>query len=529
MIKMAFDINRIKEEAEEDFEEAWIDSRDLIDEKGQLFSLEEKGSTHSLFDLIMDIRQVFMKLGFREIIVPTIIEENEVYKQYGPQAPVILDRIFFLASLERPDIGISNEKLERVKEIIPGFDSPKKLKSIFKRYKKSEINSDELPEFLMTELEIEEYQATALLSIFEEFRELKPIPTGLTLRSHTTAGWFPALQKIQDREDLPIQLFTVGPKYRREQRLDKTHLYESWTASLVIMARKMSLEDGRKITREIMSKLGFESVNCRIKKATSKYYAPKTEFEVFVKHPETGEMIEIGNAGFYSPVSLAKYDISNPVFNLGIGLERVLMIKEGAEDIRELIYPYQYEEIELTDEEISQMLEIDEKPETGTGKKITERIEGIARKFKDEPSPCEFEVFKGMMGNSEVEIKIIESEKDTKLIGPAGFNEIYVCEGNVVGVPQEGWEDNEFLKKTRENGVNTEVNYMKAIASLASSKIEEAVEKGKDKVKVRVPIVKSLSDLNLKLGRSARRYITNNKRQIDVRGPVFTTVLAEIN
>lgn len=526
---MAFDINRIKEEAEEDYEEAWLDSKGLIESKGKLFSLEGKGSTHPLFDLLQEIRQILVKLGFREIVVPTLIEEDEIYKQYGPQAPVILDRIFFLANLERPDIGISDEKIDQIKDIIQGFDFPDELKTIFKKYKLGEINSDDLPEVLMTELGIEEYQATALLSLFEEFRELKPVPTSLTLRSHTTAGWFSVLQQIQQREDLPIQLFAVGPKYRREQKLDKTHLYESWTASLVIMTEEMSLEDGKRLTEKIMDKLGFKKVNCKIKRATSKYYAPKTEFEVYVKHPETGEMIEVGDAGFYSPVALARYDISNPVFNLGIGLERVLMIREGVEDIRELIYPYQYQEIEPTDEEIARMLEIKKEPKTKAGEKIAENIKKTAETHKDKPSPCKFKAFEGKINDAEVQVRVIETEEDTKLIGPAGFNEIYVYDGNIVGVPPEGWEEYKFLKKARDNGINTGITYMDAFAALAASRIEESIRKGEKKVKVRVPIVKSLGDLNLKLGRSARRYITNNKKRIDLRGPVFTTVLAEVS
>ncbi|MBS3815349.1 MAG: O-phosphoserine--tRNA ligase [Hadesarchaea archaeon] len=525
---MEFDIDELKEKANEDYEEAWLESKNLIEKEGEFLELKDKASENSLFELIQETRQILLNQGFREVLVPTLIESDEIFKQYGPQASVILDRIFFLATLDRPDLGISDEKIGEIKSIVPGFDSQEKLESIFKRYKEGEIESDDLLEALVEELGVQEKQAAKILSLFKEFQELEPKPTDMTLRSHTTAAWFSVLKQFQQRENLPIQLFTIGPKYRREQKLDKTHLYESWTASLVLMVEEMSLEDGKKLTEKIMKELGFEEVECRIKSATSKYYAPETEFEVYVEHPEKSEMIEIGDAGFYSPIALAKYGIPNLVFNLGIGLERILMIRERADDIRKLIYPYQYQEIELSDEEIAKMIEIGEKPKTKIGKEIAEKIQQLAREKRNEPSPCEFEVFKGEISDVEARICLIEPEKDTELIGPAGFNEIFVYDGNIIGVPPEGWEEDEFLSKVRNEGIKTDLTYMEAFSLLAARKIEEAIQEGKEEVQIRVPIVKTLGDLNLKVGKKVRRYITDNQKKIDIRGPVFTTISAEI-
>ena len=101
---------------------------------------------------------------------------------------------------------------------------------------------------------------------------------------------------------------------------------------------EISLEDGKRISKEILRKIGFTDIKFEIKKATSKYYAPETEFEVFIKH--NNEWLEIGDGGFYSPVSLANFNILYPVFNLGLGIERLCMIETGMSDIRELVYPY---------------------------------------------------------------------------------------------------------------------------------------------------------------------------------------------
>jgi len=524
-----FDAAKIRASAEKDYEAAWLETAKLIKKEGRLFSLQKKGKPNELQELIAKARHALLQLGFTEVSVPMLIEKKEVFAQYGPEAPIILDRIFFLAGLERPDIGIGQKKLQEIHKIVPKFDKVKELQGIFRRYKEGAISADDMLEVMVKELGIKEEQASEVLSLFSELRKLEPIPTDLTLRSHTTGGWFLVLREMIKREPLPLQLFSIGPKFRREQRLDPTHLYESWTASVVIAAEEMSLEDGERVTREILSRLGFDHVKFSIKAATSKYYAPQTEFEVFVEHPKTGEFIEIGDAGFYSPVALSNYDIPFPVFNLGIGLERVLMILTGETDIRVLVYPYLYKAAEFSDKELSKMIKLEREPVTDGGKEIADAIVKTAREHADDPSPCEFKAFKGEFAGRRVLVKVVEPESKTKLIGPAGFNEVYVYDGNVVGVPPKGWEKDEFLGKVRKQGVFTGTNYMEAFAALAAWEIEQAAERGDKEAKIRVRMLKSPGDINLAVDEVAQRYITANKKRIDIRGPVFTTVVAEFS
>lgn len=522
-----FDIRKLRASAKKDYESAWLESGELIEKKGELFSLRDKSKPHPLFDLFGRIRSTLLGLGFTEVIVPMLVDKREVYSQYGVEAPVILDRVFFLAGLERPDIGISHKKIQEIKKVAPGFKDTKRLQAVFRRYKRGEIVADDLVEVMIKELGLKEEQATAILSLFSEFKELKPVPMDLTLRSHTSAGWFGVLREFQRHEPLPLQLFSIGPKFRREQRLDESHLYESWTASIVVMAERISLEDGERLTREVLARLGFKDVKFVRKKATSKYYAPQTEFEVFVKHPRTGELIEIGDAGFYSPVALSNYDITYPVFNLGIGLERVLMIETGEADIRALVYPYLYKPAAFSDKQLAKMIKLERVPESEVGQEIVAAIVRVAEQHANEPSPCEFKAFEGKLGGKRVIVRVVEPERGTKLIGPAGFNEIYVYEGNVVGVPPKGWEKDEFLNSVRKKGVSTGIRYIGAFAALAAQEIERAAKHGKKQVGVRVRAAKLPSDINLVIDEAAQRYITANKKRIDVRGPVFTTVVAE--
>ncbi len=524
---MKFDVRKLRASAEQDYEKVWLESAELIDKNGHYFSLQDKSKPHPLQELIAHARKAFLDLGFTEAVLPMLVDKREVQAQYGPEAAVILDRIFFLAGLARPDIGIGQKSAQEIKKVAPEFNDFKKLQGVFRRYKKGEIDSDNLVEVLVGELGLKEEQATSILNLFPEFRELKPVPMDLTLRSHTTAAWFGVLRELQHREPLPIQMFSIGPKFRREQKLDASHLYESWTASIVVMAERMSLEDGDDLVRKVLSKFGFNDVEMVRKRATSKYYAPQTESEIFVKHPKTGEFIEIGDAGFYSPVPLAGYDITHPVFNIGIGLERMLMIKTGETDIRALIFPHLYTSAKFTDEELLATLKLEAEPGTEAGRKVAAAIVKTAKQHADEASPCEFEAFEGTVGGRKVVVKLVEPESNTKLVGPAGFNELYVYDGNVVGLPPKGWEKNEFLNSVRAKGKASGIAYMDAFAALAAHEIEQAAKRGDKEVKVRIKAAKSLSDINLVMGGAAQRYITSNNKRIDVRGPVFTTVVAE--
>jgi O-phosphoseryl-tRNA synthetase len=514
-----FDTKKIKEDAEKDFEKTWLESSRLIKKEGKFFNLLDKRKEHALFDLIIKARKVLLDLGFTEVIAPSIVQEQEVWKQYGPETPIILDRVYFLAGTERPDIGINKRKVQQIKKIVPGFEKIEKLQEIFRRYKKGEIVADDLVEAMVKELKIKEEQATEIISkVFPEFKKLKPIPSQLTLRSHTTSLWFPILAEMQKREALPIQLFSIGQKFRREQKLDPTHLYESWTASFVVMAEEISLEDGKQIVKEFLSKLGFDEIRFATKEATSKYYASQTEFEVFVK-TKAGEEIEVGNGGFYNPVALSNYDISYPVFNFGAGLERILMVKLGAEDIRKLVYPYFYEKVEFSDFEIANSIKLIKEPETGEGKVLVGLIVKEAVEHAEDPTPAKIIIYKGEFLNRRIEVKLFKEEPNKKLLGPAALNPIVVKDGNVIGA---------IPSQLPENSTRTDFTYMLGIANLTAYEIEKAIAAGKKEVLIEVKDAKSLTDVNLQIEEVVRRYIESKNKLIDIRGPVFVWIKAII-
>ncbi|MEA1871905.1 MAG: O-phosphoserine--tRNA ligase [Chloroflexota bacterium] len=495
----AFDTGEIKSKAKSNFTDAWTATAKLIPTSTEI-SLARKGKPHLVRELIQKSRQILLDLGFDEVENLTMLPDSDVVKQYGPEARAILDRAFYLAELPRPDIGLSARRIAQLKKIAKDIDI-ENLQTILRNYKKGEIEADNLIEELIARLGITDYQATELLDkVFPEMKELQPVPSNKTLRSHMTATWFHTLAALQDKASFPVALFSVGPRYRNEQREDAQHLRVHHSASIVVMDPEMSLDAGRAVTRDIMQQYGFSDIKFETKIATSKYYAPGQEQEVFVNHK--GTWLEIADIGMYSPVALANFDIKYPVFNAGFGIERLGMLIYEIDDVRKLAYP-QFSVTEYSDEEIAKSITYIASPETARGQKIARAIEQTARRHKDEIAPCEFLAWK----DKSIEVKVVETEAGKRLIGPAGFNEICVANGNIYSdvVP---------------SGVHTGINYMHAIAMGAAA----AIESSNYNLTYQVKGIRHLSDLNLQIPEAARENIEGQQKKIGVAGAVFVTI-----
>jgi O-phosphoseryl-tRNA synthetase len=494
-----FDTGEIKSKAKNNFTDAWIATAKLIP-TGTEISLPRKGKPHLVRELIQKSRQILLNLGFDEVENLTLLPDSDVVKQYGPEARVILDRAFYLAELPRPDIGLSEKRISQIKEISQEIDI-EKLQTLLRNYKKGEIEADNLIEELIAGLGITDYQATELMDkVFPEIKELQPVPSNKTLRSHMTATWFHTLAALQDKASFPVALFSVGPRYRNEQREDARHLRVHHSASIVVMDPEMSLDAGRAITKDIMQQYGFSDIKFETKIATSKYYAPGQEQELFVKHK--GTWLEIADIGMYSPVALANFDIKYPVFNAGFGIERLGMLIYEIDDVRKLAYP-QFSVTEYSDEEIAKSITYIASPQTARGQKIAQAIEETARKHKDEIAPCEFLAWK----DKSIEVKVVETEAGKRLIGPAGFNEICVANGAI-------------YSDVAPSGIHTGINYMRAIAMGAAA----AIESSHDNLTYQVKGIRHLSDLNLQIPEAVRQHIEGQRKKIRVGGAVFVAI-----
>ena len=548
---MRFNPENWKQKAHENFEGAWHEGPSVLTPASQAETypcrVYKRAQAHPVFATINRLRETYLSLGFDEAENPVIIDEKDIYRQFGPEAMAVLDRVFYLGGLPRPNVGIARKQLDEINEILRSHGNPsvhehsapadavhhtghyqqmtpeteEHLRETLHAYKKSEIDGDELTFELAKVLGVDDGLVVHILdAVFPEFRALAPESSRSTLRSHMTSGWFMTLGSIWEKSPMPLRLFSVDRCFRREQAEGPTRLMTYHSASCVIAGDDVTIEDGKAVSEALLSAFGYTDFRFQPDEKRSKYYMPDSQTEVYARHP-VHNWVEVATFGMYSPSALAEYGIGVPVMNLGLGVERLAMIAYGGNDIRQLCYP-QFFPRSLTDREIARAVHLREEPVSVEGKMLAAAIFRIATANGTEQGPCSFDVWEGGFGDVSVKVVVEETESNAKLCGPACANEIFVHEGSVLGVP-----DAEKWKQVRTEGAPTGLSYLSAVSALAAARIEEAARCGKGTT-VQVKMAKLPSDINLKIDEYAMRFITDNKKKVDVRGPVFLSISSTI-
>jgi len=525
---MRFSPEEWKKRAHEDFEEAWHQGPSVVTPAGQGSRYPRlsypQAQPHPVFATIQRLRETYLSLGFSEAENPVIVEEKDIYRQFGPEAMAVLDRVFYLGGLPRPNVGISREKLDAVNEILGATmaaETEEKFRETLHAYKKSEIDGDELTFELAKVLKTDDARVVHILDqIFPEFRALVPESSRSTLRSHMTSGWFLTLGSLWERTGLPLRLFSVDRCFRREQAEGPTRLMTYHSASCIVAGEDITNEEGKAVSRALLSAFGYTDFRFQPDEKRSKYYMPDTQTEVYARHP-VHDWVEVATFGMYSPSALAEYGIGIPVMNLGLGVERLAMIAYGGNDIRQLCYP-QFFPRQLSDNEIARAIGLREEPSSSEGKLLAEAIVRVASANASAQGPCSFKVWEGPLCGFDIQVTIEEQESNAKLCGPACGNGIFVHEGSVLGVP-----DTEKWKQVRTQGIFTGLSYLEAVAGYAAARIEEAARCRKP-VAVQVKMAKLPSDINIRIEEYAMRFITDSKKKVDLRGPVFLSIRSEL-
>ena len=537
---MKFNAKKYRELVEQDFESAWSKSNEILSLKSPNHVYPRYGynvgEEHPLFKTINELRRAYISLGFKEVVNPLIVEDAHVKRQFGKEALAVLDRCFYLATLPRPDVGMSSQRIEKISKIVNRKIKDheiEELQNILHLFKKGKIDGDDLTIEIAKALDIDDLAAVKIIDeVFPEFKELKPKPTTLTLRSHMTTGWFITLSKVANKLPLPIKLFSIDRCFRREQGEDATRLYTYFSASCIVVDEDVTVDEGKAVAEALLRQFGFKKFRFKLDEKRSKYYIPNTQTEVFAFHPKIvgsstkykDGWIEIATFGIYSPTALAQYDIEFPVMNLGLGVERLAMILYNYSDVRELVYPWIYDKVELSDMDIARNIKVKEVPSTTVGLRIAQSIVETADRHAKDKSPCKFLACEHELYGKTVKVFVVEKEPNTKLCGPAYANEIVVYQGSVYGLPKTDKWMSYF-----NHGFSTGLRYIDSFSYLAAKRIEEATFKGEEEIEIRARVVESLSDINLQMQENVRKYIVSKGGKIDVRGPMFVTVMAEIN
>ena len=158
------------------------------------------------------------------------------------------------------------------------------------------------------------------------------VAKGVDLRGHTTSLSMRYLSGEQVGDlDPPQRWFSVEKVYRNDT-LDPTHLLEFFQIEGWVMAEELSVRDLMGTFTEFYERFGITDIQFK------PHYNPYTEpsFELFGTHPETGEMVEIGNSGIFREEVLGPLGVECDVMAWGLALERLLMLMYGFEDIRDV-------------------------------------------------------------------------------------------------------------------------------------------------------------------------------------------------
>jgi phenylalanyl-tRNA synthetase alpha chain len=151
----------------------------------------------------------------------------------------------------------------------------------------------------------------------------------LVLRTHTTAT---TIRYLTKHKEPPIKVFSVDRVYRNE-KLDYKHLAEFHQIEGIIMDRKVTLRDLMGTLKEFYQKLGLKKV--QFWPSYFPYTEPSLQSTVYV--PELKNWVELCGMGIFRPEVLAPLGVKNPVLAWGGGLERLILLKLGLDDIR-LLY-----------------------------------------------------------------------------------------------------------------------------------------------------------------------------------------------
>lgn len=492
-----------------------------------------KGAPHPISSQVENLREMMLSFGFDEIQTSQFMELEDVKKLTGPFYPIYKDMIYHLSWYRLQPIAPDQQIEGRILDKFPDMDLAE-LWNVIDTIDE-DTSGEQLINAFINDLELENDQAFELITMLPEIVMDVPVPSTQTMRAFMPTSWIPSVEATFDQESLPIRLFTVAQLFRREPQQDSKHIRTYHVLSLAVVDSDLTLKKGKAIAERIFDGIGIENVEMVEKKYPFPYFEPGTEIDI------RGDNIEMGNCGMISNDVLESWNIEASVFIMDLGIERVLMHKEGYGDIRRLLYPQFHSAWHLTDGEISQSLKYKRQPTTDYGKEIATAVYRTYKELRDDREAKRAVAWKGYMVESRHGKKLISEEdfanmeegetgvpaqiilKEAKsgmgLTGPGAFNHIYIKNGEIIGVNEEEAESLESDPDT----LSTKINFAKAFSKLSAWKVEKAMDRGHTAKTIKM--IDDLEDINLKLEQKALHYMLSRNKKVDVKGPVFLKFL----
>src|SRR5690348_7843354 len=150
----------------------------------------------------------------------------------------------------------------------------------------------------------------------------------LVLRTHTTCV---TIKELADNKPDEARIFSIGRVFRNE-KVSYKHLVEFNQVEGVVVGRNVSLRDLMGLQREFYLKMGMK----KIKFWPTFFPYTEPSLQSMVYNEKLGKWVELFGMGIFRPEVTIPLGIKNPVLAWGGGIERIAMLKYGLDDVREL-------------------------------------------------------------------------------------------------------------------------------------------------------------------------------------------------
>ncbi|MBT5842820.1 MAG: phenylalanine--tRNA ligase subunit alpha [Thaumarchaeota archaeon] len=240
--------------------------------------------THPLKDTLDEIREIFVTLGFSEIIGPMTQSSfwnfDALFTPQDHPARELQDT-FYLD-------GISAKKIA----------TPDQIRKVSESHKKNwRYNWD-----------------------IHEARKM-------ALRTHTTCV---TIQHLAEKKPDEARIFSLGRVFRNE-KVSYKHLVEFNQIEGVVVGKDANLRNLMGIQREFYKRIGIT----KIKFWPTFFPYTEPSLQTMVYNERLGKWIELFGMGIFRPEVTKPLGITKPVLAWGGGIERIAMLKYGLDDVRE--------------------------------------------------------------------------------------------------------------------------------------------------------------------------------------------------
>src|SRR5918998_6110166 len=248
------------------------------------------GRRHPLVDIIEEVKEIFVGLGFSEI-EGSIIQSgfwnfDALFTPQDHPAREMQDTFYILGAQIQPPLP----------PIPASKDQISKISRVHKERWKGQWD-------------------------VQEARRL-------VLRTHTTPVTIQHLAKV--KPDVG-RFFSVGRVFRNE-KVSYKHLVEFHQVEGVSTSEEASLRDLMGLQKEFYAKMGIK----RVKFWPTFFPYTEPSLQSMVYNEKLEKWVELFGMGIFRPEVTKPLGIKNPVLAWGGGLERIAMLRFGLDDVREL-------------------------------------------------------------------------------------------------------------------------------------------------------------------------------------------------